>query len=333
MSELYNQEIKEQFLNEFYSDSEPTQRIVWFVFKRFAKFENAVNRDIYTFTREEIREFLESTRPFNLSMAKRDGTYLFNYISWSIENGLRKGNINPLSRVSDDFFESTLDKNKKILFSMEEFEELVEQLPNAQDQVLLLLIWHGIIGEELKEIIGLRYENIDWNNNKVTIRNRLDNLTKEHVDVEFTFNNRMMYFLERAHTSTNYYPLKSDSEKSKQVLPSDYILKRIRKNTSDEDTPVSMNTLYTRINSIKNFLELEYLTTNSIKQSGMLYMAYDLIANKKKYPGLTTQLYQEIGKKYNYAIIKSGDSYIYNSGFMARFINEENLKKLYDLEL
>ncbi|MEI2465107.1 phage lytic cycle repressor MrpR family protein [Niallia taxi] len=334
MSELYNEQVKENFLQDAYGDSEGSQHNIRYLFKKIAKYEKNRDKDISEFTRDEIRNVLESTRPFSLSDVKRKGNYINFYIQWMIENGHRSNNISPLLAADDNFYMSTLDTNRKLYFSLEEFEDILENVPNAQDQAMLSLMFYGIVGEEFKELTHLTYYDIDWNTGVITVRNREDKFTGESFDVERQVNDRTLYFLERAHKQPYFYTNNETNDRPKTLIETDLILKNVVSSRVNKGAAVSPSTLYGRLTRLKEHLELEYLTSKTVMQSGMLYMAYDLIFNQKKHKDLSTELYQEIGAYYNYSVMRqaNGDSY-YNRNFMAKFINPENMKALYDVEV
>lgn len=334
MSELYNEQIKENFLHDAYADSEGSRHNIRYLFKKIAKYEKNREKDISEFTRDEIRNVLESIRPFSLSDVKRKGNYINFYIQWMIENGYRSNNISPLLAADDNFYMSTLDMNRKLYYTLEEFEDILENVPNAQDQAMLSLMFNGIVGEEFKELTHLSYNDINWNTGIVTVRNREDKLTGEISDVERKVDDRTLYFLERAHHATEYYRNNDTNDKSKRLIETDLILKNVVSARVNPAAAVSPSALYGRLGRLKEHLELEYLTPKTVMQSGMLYMAYDLIFNKKKYKDLSTELYQEIGEFYNYSVIRqaNGDAY-YNRNFMAKFINPETMKNLYNVDV
>jgi len=334
MSELYNQKIKETFLHDAYADSEGSRHNVFYLFKKIAKYEKNRDKDISDFTRDEIRNVLESIRPFSLADAKRKGNYLNFYISWMIENGYRLNNISPLLAADDNFYKSTLDNNRKLYYSYDEFQDILEETPNAQDQAMLALMFQGIIGEEFKELTHLSYYDIDWKNGIVTINNREDKLTDSVITVTREVNDRVLYYLERAHNATEYYRSNDKFGKAQNLVPSDLILKNTTSARLKEGSSVSPSALYGRISRLKDFLDLEYFTSKTVMQSGMLYMAYDLIFNQKKYTNLSTELYQEIGAYYNYSTMRQQNGDVqYNRNFMAKFINPENLLNLYGVEV
>ena len=336
MSELYNQEFKDKFMNEVYADTKGNQYNVYFLFKKISKYEKNDNMDISEFTRGDIRDVLEEIKPFSLGDAQRKVKYLEDYITWMLRNGYskRKNNISPLAGVDEAFYKSTLDNNRKLYYSYDEFQDILEETPNAQDQAMLALMFQGIIGEEFNELTHLSYYDIDWNNAIITINNREDKLTDSVITVTREVNDRVLYYLERGHHATEYYRSNDKYGKAQILVPSDLILKNTTSARLKEGASVSPSAIYGRISRLKDFLDLEYFTSKTVMQSGMLYMAYDLIFNQKKYTNLSTELYQEIGAYYNYSTMRQQNGDVqYNRNFMAKFINPENLLNLYGVEV
>ena len=331
LENAYNKETKLKFIEEQYSESEASQYIVSLIFKKTAKWEKSDIKDIYDYDYEELQSLLTNIKPYSLDDAKRKGRYLYFYISWAIENSLRKGNINPLLSVPDEFYESTIDNNKKIHFTYDEIIDIVEDVRNAQDQALIMLMFDGIKGEEFKELIGLQYQNIDWNNGIINI-NREDRLTGNNVNIDIKVSDRVLYFLERAHHAKTYF---TDDEKNRPLIESNYILKNTKSPRTKEGNPVSAPLVYTRLNRLKDYLNLEFFSPNAIQQSGMIYAAYDLIVNQKKYNNLTNDLYDEIGVKFNSAVRRDleNNTATYNYSVISKVVSPEKLKEMYNIDV
>lgn len=320
-NKLYNEDQKERYLSIF--DNEGTQTTIRNVFYKAWAYEDARERDLCNFNLEEIGRVINRTNPLNFGVAKSTTGFIGSYISWSIENGLRDNNISPLDGTSDEWIESFVDKTKKIHHSYKEFLELLEKVKNYQDKAQLFAFFEGISGEKFIELREMEYSDIDTKNNTVFIksRNKAIDISPECIHCLISASNENIYFS---------YNQKENTFKEKKLLPSNsLVFKNIRAGRTTEGNQVSMAVLYNRLNNLKEFLKLEYLTQNALRQSGMLKMSMDLY---KEYGKLEYEQFEMIGKKYNYSRITNNGYTYYNSHLMREFINPQNLEDLYEIK-
>jgi integrase len=326
MSKLYNEEIKEQYLLQY--DNEQTQKTIRNVFQNTALIEEILDKDLYEFSLEELGKAISNTNPASKNVARSNGRFISSYISWSIEapHRYRKNTINPLKGVLPEWFDSFVDQTRKIHYSYEEFIDLLEgdTLQNAADKALLFLMWEGIIGEQFNQIKELQYSDINWNDCSIYVKER-----NRHIKVDV----KCIEYLEKARNENTYFQYNSSTQEfnEKELLNSNFVFKTIRSPRGLENEPIKTNVIYKRIHTFKELFNTDYLTPNSLKQSGMLYQAF-LIHSRDNVLGYD-QL-AEIGEKYDYSTImnpSSGKPY-FNTFLMREFINVENLKDLYNID-
>lgn len=321
MSKLYNEEIKEKFLNNY--DNEQTQKTIRNVFAKTELIESVLEKDLMFFSIEEIGKAIENTNPHNAGVAKSSGRFISQYISWAIGERLRKNVINPLQGVLPNWYDKFVDHSKKVFYSKKEFLELLNSMLNGQDQAFLVLIWNGIIGKSFSQLRELKFSDINFDNNEVYVKER---------DMSIKIDDDLMKYLQNAYNQTTFFtynPETNDHNES-ELLPSEYLFKNVKSPRSQEGVQVNPSVFYTRINNLKNEFDLEYLTPNSIKMSGMLYQAYLLF---KEFGVLRYEQFAEIGEKYDYNRLTSNNMTYFNTNLMKQFITPENIKELYDIDI
>lgn len=319
MNKLYNPELKERFLSTY--DNEDTRTTIRYAFFKSYLIESVLDKDLADFNLDEIGKCIANSSPHNVQTAKATGRFLSAYISWAIEEGIREGsNIDPLKGITSSWFEQFVDKSKKIHYSLDEFINLLEEIPNAQDQAFLCLLWEGLNLEELREI---HYNDINWNENKITVRVR----NGEVINLD----NRFMRYIENAYKSTTYRTFKETGEHTeKELLQSDYLFKNLKSPRTKEGVPVTNAVFYTRLANIKKEFDLEYLTPNACKQSGQIHMAAELYKENGK---LEYEQFELIGDKYKVSKMTAGEYEYFNTTLMREYISSENLKELYNLDV
>jgi hypothetical protein len=170
----------------------------------------------------------------------------------------------------------------------------------------------------------LKVSDIDAENNKVFIksRNKSMEVSPECIDILIKASNENVYLT---------YNSKENSFKEKELLPSDgYVYKNVRAGRTTEGNQVSMAVFYNRVNNLREFLKLEYLTQNALRQSGMLWESVKLY---KQYGKLEYDQFELIGEKYSASMITSGTYTYYNTFLMKQFISPENIKELYGIDI
>jgi integrase len=323
MSKLYNEEIKERFLSQY--DNEQTQKTIRNVFLNSHSEEDRLSKDLYDFDQHQISLVIKDANPHSKSVAKSLGRFIRQYIEWAISVGLRVSNLNPVDVIPDSQYDTFIDKTKKIHYSYDEFLSLLEDknFMNGQDQAFLFLIFEGIMGQKFSQLRELKFSDINWDNKTVYVKER-----NEHIPVT----DDCIKYLQKAYEQSTYYQFNSKTKdfNEKILLNSPFIFKNVVSPRSTEGQQVGMNVLYSRLHALKEILELEYLTPNAIKQSGMIKMAVD-IYNEEGI--LAYDQLAKIGEKYDYSkLINNGYEY-YNTYLMREFVNETNIKDLYDIDL
>lgn len=323
MNKLYNEEIKEEYLSQF--DNEQTRKTIRNVFFKTQLVESILDKDIYDFSLEEIGKAISNTNPITKNVSRSNGRFLSNYISWCIEppKRYRKNSINPLKGVLPEWYDRFVDATRKIHYSYDEFLGLLESLDNAQDQAFLALIFSGILGERFSELTELKFEDIDWDNKTVYVKER-----NQHIPISEDF----MKYLEKAYNEKTYYQynMKTREIVERELLPSNYIFKNVKSPRATEGSPVGMSVFYNRLHAIKEQNSLDYLTPVALKQSGQIKMAVD-IYNEEGI--LAYDQMAKIGSHYNTSMIENNGYRYYNSYLLREYISEENIKTLYNIDL
>jgi integrase len=320
VNRIYNEHIKEEFLSQY--DNEQTRKTIRNVFFKTNLLESVLEKDICDFSLEELGKAIANTQPITKNVSRSNGRFISNYISFCIENRYRKNTINPLKGVLPEWYDTFVDK-RKLHYSYDEFIELLESLSNGQDQAFLALIWSGILGEKFSQLTELTHSDIDYENNKVYVKER-----DEWIPIE----KELMKYIEKADNEKTYYQynMKTEEMTEKLLLPSAFLFKNVKSPRSQEGIPVGMSVLYNRLHAIKQQNELEHLTPVSIKQSGQIKMSVDLY---EKYGVLAYDQFAEIGARYLSPTIENNGYVYYNSYLLREYISEDNIKNLYGIEV
>lgn len=237
MNKLYNEDIKERFLAEQY-ENEATRVTIRNVFYKTELIESVLDKDLYECTLEELGKCIENTNPHTNNVARSNGRFISQYISWAIEQRLRKNTINPLKGVIPEFYDKFVDHSRKIHFSIDEFIDLLENeaMYNQQDKSLLCLFFEGVIGEQFSQIRELKFSDIDFENKTIYVKER-----DYHVPVH----EKCIEYLEKTRDEKTYYQYNSNSKEfvEKPLLESEFIFRNIQSPRGVPNEPIKQNVI------------------------------------------------------------------------------------------
>lgn len=324
MSNIYNEKVKNRYLATY--ENEGTQVTIRSLFAKATLTEETLNKDLYNFSIDDLTDVFKNISPKTNSIAMSAGRFIKQYITWAIRQGYRDNNDNPLNGADKKWFTKFVDRKLKIHYSYDEFLELIDEAQSYQDKILLFLLWEGISGEGFSQLRNLKYSDINYDNNTIYIKER-----EYHVQVD----PECIKFLQKSNDEKTYiqYNMKTKEFSEKELIQSEYVLRNVRSPRVQIAQSVGINVIYNRLHGMREYLgDLEYLTPQSLRQSGMLKMAYDLSLNKNN---LGYEELSQIGEKYEYSTITSEDGKFiyYNTFLMKDFVNSDNLKTLYDLDV
>lgn len=321
MSKIYNEEIKERFLNIY--DNEGTKTTMRHVFMKSYPEEYRLNKDLATFTLDDIREVVKEANPHNLQTAKSFVRFCKQYISWGVEEGLRKSNILSFDAITDEWYEGLIDKSKKIHYSYRQFVDLLEGIINGQDQCFLALIFSGLMGKSFHELREIKVSDINFDTNQVYVKER---------DTYVTIANpELMKYVEKAINQNTYFTFNPETQEhnERQLADSEFLFRNIM-SPRTQGGMVNPSVFYTRINNIRTEFSLDYLTPMAIKQSGIIYHCYLMY---KEFGKLGYEEFDSLQQNYQMPNVNSPSGTYINTSLIKEYVSESNLKTLYNIDI
>jgi integrase len=321
--DFYNEYQKERYLKTVTENEFPFQdRLL----RRVSITERVYDKDLYDFSLPEIERFLKYLKPTKIATSRNNAYIINNYITWANAQKLRQTNINPLSGVLDDeFYKKFIDESKKTLYTDEEIDYIISQTVNPQDKVIFQLVFEGVTGDGVEELLNLRERNIDFDNNRLLLTDK-DKSTRI-IEVS----EKCMTLIRSALNQTEYLSKNGDSEaraRSVKLSESDYVLKtgKVGKNR-DGELKADRYLVFRRLDTLRDYFNEPYLTVTNIRDSGMLKMAADLYFDSGK---LDKEEYEVIWKQFNLGtIVMNGEETINYFPYRKQFLNVETIEKFY----
>ncbi|WP_145409266.1 phage lytic cycle repressor MrpR family protein [Paenibacillus xylanexedens] len=332
---FYNSSVKERYLK---GQIESTQVSYGRVLKRASSIEGKLGRDLYDFNLNEIKQVLLLLKSTKMTTITATGIIIQNYIRWAIEQDLRVDNINPLDAVSsDEFYKQFLDTSEPVLFHYDNIMTWVKNCINYQDKLAILGIFEGVYGRQYSELLTLKMKRVrqitsdpisyevDLINETsegtkesrvIPISNELYNIMRIANSEEFNYKNNGLEF-EGMRNNKNY------------LTKTDYIVRGAAdaRTGVEGNVPAASALINRRIKKISELYQVPTLTPTNIRNSGMLYMAYELY---KENGNFAKEEYYAICERYNVGRTRDG-GYVY-ARLKKDFLNMENLELVYGLE-
>jgi hypothetical protein len=324
MDKFYNEHIKNKFLDTY--ENENSRNTISYIFKYSYMNELPLDKDLYDFNLEQIGSVISSSNPKTIDVALARGRFISQYISWAIASpqNLRKNTLNPLQNIDEDWYEQFIDKDIKQFISKAELSEMESVLVNYQDIALLRLLFNGVYGYESSEIRNLKITDISDDG---TLRLYDDRKGERHVTVDES----TVEILRKAYEQPSYKNKNGDVEgrNAESLLPeNEYIIKPTLRGKMSESDRVTQPTIMKRMRNIAQLFDMPDLNPKSVNRSGMIYLAYKILKEENKNE-VDRHILNKIGDRFNLNKTNNNGYINYNTYAMGKYINIENISKLY----
>ena len=300
----YNPEVKQDFLYSVYKgENDPNNyaKSCSVVLRKVGDFEALYDKDLYQFDYQEIISMLRAFSIRSRESLNVHHSIIVGYIDFCIKSGYKPENEMNLARynvTSEDLegLVSVRAVDRRYIYGTEEYENLLGQWINAQDEVIFALLWEGIKGKEFSEIRELKIDDVDEDNNRLLIRRvysiPVDDYTHQDDDeqistyrdkngvqtidvrrpVWFDISPKSMLSVVGAIHQEQYYSVNlsggSDAENYtvKNLDMNDYVVRTSGKNKGNE--PVAVGLIQRRIKSVGVNVDKEGINATTVYHSG-----------------------------------------------------------------
>lgn len=318
MSNLYNPHIKEEFLSRY----ENKETVVTYtnIFRKVKGIEEHRGYDLYDFSIDDIKDAMYNMKPVTKSSARTTGSVLIAYINWAVK--YRTSNINIAQGLKPSWFEAFVIK-RELYISQTRLEEMLRSLINAQDMAILKLLFLSVNGYRHSELLNLKKDDIKGNTLTLTD----DRKGQRELEVD----DETIKIINKAIKQEDYTPKNGSGKRSTEskLIENDYVIRGLIRRASNLEK-ADRNLIYRRVTNISEFFGMPYLTPKSIWKSGQIKMASDLFERDGE---IQTKQLNEIAEAFNLSKINNNGYKMYATTQIKDYINSENLKKLYDIDV
>ena len=296
--QLYNPELKIQYIEEKSQEVIISNNYLECQFNKSFKLENELDKDISNFTVYEIIEYYKMLNSSSLDTLVVMNSQFSMYTQWCLQKSLVRDNQN-------HFLEMTIEQLKECLNKMlvnlkfvtrETILNWVDQLPNPKDQFVLLGLFEGLKGKDFCELSKLRPEDIKGN------------IATLCTGREIELSNRLLKIISDCVVEDKYYSISGSGTKVMPLVDKGFVIKDYPNARGDVSDFQLGRKIYNSITRILNYFDvLSFMTANSIAESGKLHM----IKERAKELGLSCKDYiysnyiEEVEKKFNSKIVRS----------------------------
>ncbi|MNK43727.1 hypothetical protein D3C87_624420 [compost metagenome] len=325
---LYNEQQKQMFLKGL---TKNTHASILRILSRARVLEEQLNKDLYNFSLNEIERLIIYLNPTKLNSVVAAASIIQGYIRWAIEQDLRNDNINPLDIVfGDEYFNKFVDKTNQTVFSYKEITYIIDRLMNYQDAGIVLALFEGIVGKKYSEILNLLKSDVKKDSNTVVLKNDVNENTQETRII--TVSNDLTNLLLKAAEQTVYYknnghPSENIKAPTSDLIDNDYIFRNSKLNTK-ENGSADAHLVLRRLTNVRKWFDYPFFNAINIRNSGMLYMAYQLYENNKKFGKAE---FDAVCEHYNISKLKNSNEFN-ASRLRKEFLNIETIERIYGAE-
>lgn len=175
------------------------------------------------------------------------------------------------------------EKNKNRYITKKELDEIIDGFVNATDKAFLLLLFEGISGKENSEILNLKKEDVDLENNRIRV---VRNDEEKYIDISEELADILDIVME---TDIIYYE-NDYTGRVDTLITSEYVFRPSLRFLNLEATKQKMDdkeyngrqldskTLTSRIfKLIKLYSDMPYITPISLTKSGIVHRAIETL--------------------------------------------------------
>lgn len=296
---LYNETLKRRYIEEKHKNSVLPNNYLEICFKRTAKKEHELGKDVSNFTAYEILEYYKTLNISVFEAVLNLNSQLSQYTQWCLQQNLVDDNQNHFLELSTENFKSCINHAlvKMSIVSRETVLDWIKDIINPKDQFMFLAVFEGLKGDDFCELWNLKPSDVDGNT--------LHLCTGRSIEVSDELINLINDCIEE----TQHYTIKENGEiVTTDLIDRGYVIKNYR-NTQEDSSPYNKGrSVYRAFLRILTSFEIHsFIKPNSIFESGKI----DMIKRRSKELGMTAIEYiysdyiTEVEKQYNSKMVRS----------------------------
>lgn len=289
---MYNEERKLRFINERKKEIIVTDNFFEVHFSKSEEFEERLQKDLCDFTTDDIIDFYKMKNFKSISGIQVINSHLTAYTQWCLNENLVKDNQNHYLEINTKIMKNCLNKmirNQRII-TREELLNRIALLPNAQDKFIILSLFEFGKSKNYSDISNIRIS--DFHNNTLELKSGRSVIVS----------NLLYLYAKESDVEKIYNSMTCTGTKTMTLIDEGYVVKKYPNSKSDDEFYTGRR-IYHSITRALDYLELGFLTSNDISDSGRI----SFIKEKAKEYGIDEKDFVKkhknvIEKQYGYTI-------------------------------
>ncbi len=288
---LYEGNLKEEYLQTCKESTATTYRRV---LMKVEIVEEELDKPLSKFDVKDFQYLMKQMKANNINTLASYTSVIVTYLEYLQANGI-KIDVDLVSTFSLKGIIKFVDQEQYI--SYKSLNRVANSMINAQDSVVLRLIFEGVSGKNYSEISNLTKNDIDFENGILNLKNEV----KDGVIVERKLKLRYaetIQDIKEAINQTEYY--KGDGYSGSVPLHvNDYVV-RISATTGESivgGDKVGRAVIFRRIKVAEEKFKNDKFKAKLIQRSGMLDLAMDIVKDPDH---INADEYRKIASVYNY---------------------------------
>lgn len=294
MCKIYNEELKNRFMEQ-YPDS--TKMAYEIIFRKTAKTEEQLGKDLCNFNFSEIDGLLYSIGAKTVESLVSAVSVLSGYTDFCILEGYVPTKMNYYRQFTDkELLKKYLNRfavKNMYLKDKQELQLIKNVCENAQDEVVFALLWEGVMGENLNELVNLKISDVDFENNKIRISGKHKRVITVESDTIASIQDAIeeRYYIRRSNIGADSNMLLNETS---------YVLRPVVRKISEEK--IKPNVIRSRVMRIAELYNNPYITPTNIQRSGMIYYIKKMMQEKgyKTFEEMKSRDFEPILMRYGY---------------------------------
>lgn len=316
MPQMYNEQIKTEFLSSYPASTQKTYRSF---LSKIKPFEEKLNKDISAFTQSELTQLMNDLEIDYRATARSIGRIITKYVAFAANNGYAHNIDEFFFKVKTKWFEQfALTNEQKLFFTLNEIKLIEKACENAQDAVIIHLIFDGVLGKSASELRNLQRHHVNFETGETQLINE-DGSTRTIHLTEVSLKLIQEALKEDVYIKSNgQMKLRGNVREYTDLISSEFVIRSSNTSKDKVDGAVDKHVIFRRVATIGRTLGLAHFTIKNIQRSGMLKLARDILKeNEIDKVNLYILIY--IAKLYNISSYRS----------LYTFITNENIEELY----
>lgn len=177
--------IVEEFIKDYQRSRVVAITSVRATMNRALEFEKRFNKAFYEFTEDEVVEMYKSVDAISARSLQNINLILKHASRWMLNNQKKDiGNI--YDRITKDIIRECVNAEKKenLVISKEQLVDIQNDLLNYVDKAILFLLFEGVGGQKLKELMFMDWGQVSQQDLKIYFRNgKIINITPEDYEL------------------------------------------------------------------------------------------------------------------------------------------------------